>query len=488
MKNYYIVILSLLFVVNVQAQCVANYTFIKDSTTVHFSDSSDADGNFICSYSWDFGDNNTSMEQNPTHTYDSAGTYTVCLEIVTASDSSCSDTVCIDSVCKDITVENNCHLQITYISTNASATGVCDGSIDLSVENGTQPYQYEWSTGEGQEDLQNLCAGTYSVTVIDDESCEDSLSIEILEPDTLIRGKVYVKSNLLPEGMILLINSENKVIDKSPIESGDFNFYTLPDTDNYTLYAIPYFDVEEEYYPQYFPTYTGDVLHWQLTTTITKDSNQFINIHLKCYDELIHGQGFLSGNVYYDDNASFEENIYLQDWFGNFSGVCQEHLAANVTVLLMDKNKEVLKSCLTDNKGYYQFTHLPLQDYLLYVEKNAKQTLTKSIRLSNENDTVNNFNFTIKGSIVTDIKNINSQKEFVQLMPNPFSDYLIIKNKSKVDIQKIEIRDLQARLVYLQEKECSIFKINTQKWSKGIYFLRLWTKDSYVSSKKIIKY
>jgi len=43
------------------------------------------------SYSWDFGDGNTSSQSTPTHTYSAAGIYTVCL---TVSSGTCSDTYC----------------------------------------------------------------------------------------------------------------------------------------------------------------------------------------------------------------------------------------------------------------------------------------------------------------------------------------------------------------------------------------------------------
>jgi len=50
--------------------------------TVNFTDVSGSTG----PWSWNFGDGNTSDEQNPTHTYDSQGTYTVSL----TTESGCS--------------------------------------------------------------------------------------------------------------------------------------------------------------------------------------------------------------------------------------------------------------------------------------------------------------------------------------------------------------------------------------------------------------
>ena len=46
--------------------------------TVNFTDQSTGD---ITSWSWDFGDGATSTEQNPSHTYTDAGTYTVSLAV-----------------------------------------------------------------------------------------------------------------------------------------------------------------------------------------------------------------------------------------------------------------------------------------------------------------------------------------------------------------------------------------------------------------------
>ncbi|CAB3287915.1 protein of unknown function [Methanocaldococcus lauensis] len=71
--------------VEVMAKPIASFNYTPrnptTSDTIQFIDLSyDPDGN-ITSWLWDFGDNTTSNEQNPTHRYTKAGTYTVTLTV-----------------------------------------------------------------------------------------------------------------------------------------------------------------------------------------------------------------------------------------------------------------------------------------------------------------------------------------------------------------------------------------------------------------------
>ena len=48
-----------------------------------------------------------------------------------------------------------------------SCFGSSDGAIDISVEGGTLPLSYRWSDSSTSQDIENLAAGTYKVTVTD---------------------------------------------------------------------------------------------------------------------------------------------------------------------------------------------------------------------------------------------------------------------------------------------------------------------------------
>lgn len=68
---------------------------------------------------------------------------------------------------------------------NVSCNGVCDGAIYISINGGTPPLIYFWSNSAGSEDIENLCAGTYTITVSDANNCLTIENYTITEPDVL---------------------------------------------------------------------------------------------------------------------------------------------------------------------------------------------------------------------------------------------------------------------------------------------------------------
>jgi subtilisin-like proprotein convertase family protein len=70
-------------------------------------------------------------------------------------------------------------LAITGLSSSNETCGNNNGSINITVSGGSQPYVYGWSNGAGTEDIVNLSAGTYSVSITDASGCSTAQSYTI---------------------------------------------------------------------------------------------------------------------------------------------------------------------------------------------------------------------------------------------------------------------------------------------------------------------
>ncbi|MBL0052471.1 MAG: SprB repeat-containing protein [Bacteroidetes bacterium] len=69
--------------------------------------------------------------------------------------------------------------------TNTTCNGANTGAIAINVSGGTQPYTFVWSNGATTQDITNLSALTYTVTVTDSNGCTATLSQLITQPGTL---------------------------------------------------------------------------------------------------------------------------------------------------------------------------------------------------------------------------------------------------------------------------------------------------------------
>lgn len=112
----------------------------------------------------------------------------------------------------EVTDANGCNVVDTLTITEppllvATVTGVdilCyggnNGSVDLTVVGGTMPYAYLWNTGDVTEDLMNLTAGYYAVTVTDDHGCTDTASITLTQPADTLSYTYTVEDVLCKDG------------------------------------------------------------------------------------------------------------------------------------------------------------------------------------------------------------------------------------------------------------------------------------------------
>ncbi len=81
-----------------------------------------------------------------------------------------------------------------YFSNVNHSNAICykdsNAFIDLSVNGGTSPYSYLWNNGAITEDIINLNAGEYFISIIDGNDCELINFFTISEPDSLISNVI----------------------------------------------------------------------------------------------------------------------------------------------------------------------------------------------------------------------------------------------------------------------------------------------------------
>ena len=134
-------------------------------------------------FTWNFGDGSAlSNAENPSHTYTTAGVYTVTL--TTKIDGWISD--CSDIFTMRVSVGLTANSPVV---SNVSCNGGTNGSIIASATGGSQPYSFSLTGGEGlyqqSPNFGNLSAGSYTLFVKDDVGCEKSVGFTVTQPSAI---------------------------------------------------------------------------------------------------------------------------------------------------------------------------------------------------------------------------------------------------------------------------------------------------------------
>ncbi|PTX42878.1 gliding motility-associated-like protein [Christiangramia gaetbulicola] len=145
------------------------------TTTVNYSSTTNG-GKAPYTFSWDFTTNGSSdsNQANPTFTTTTTSNFTTTLTVTDTQGT-------ISSF--DVLIENPSELNVIGDVTNINCDASALGSIDIAISGGTQPFVVNWTGPNGftssTEDLTNLEAGSYTVTIEDTYGCTKSKTFTV---------------------------------------------------------------------------------------------------------------------------------------------------------------------------------------------------------------------------------------------------------------------------------------------------------------------
>ena len=407
------------------AEFSANPTSLLVNETVYFTDNSI---NTPDSWEWDFGDGGSSTVQNPSHTYTTAGTYTVTLKVTNSAGSNTEtkvDYIKVDPLPTDPPVANF----------TADATSVyVDDPVQFTDLSTNSPTDWRWDFGDGNgSTVQNpshsyATANTYTVSLI---------AINDYGSDTLIQQN-YITVSEVPDE-----NYCEPTIDNSSdwIVSVNINGQTNTVAQNlsgYMLFTDPVFEFE-----------AGATYAFELVPYNDKNRN-FWRIWLDVY-----------GN---DDFVDAGETLYAgNNKKGTVTGTITipSNTVASTRLRIAMKTGSSPAACDDNFSG-------EMEDYLV----NISQPGTKSVNI-----------------LPTANPNLSLKEISLDIYPNPFNNEINISiddfgNNEKAEVYLI---DITGKLVFKETygKQHKI-TIHDLQLNPGAYFIRVQIGD-FVKTEKLIK-
>jgi PKD repeat protein len=480
--------ITLLFTICIYTppSCQADFYYYPDSSgiyTLHFFDNSYGSPT---SYYWSFGDSTFSTLQNPTHTF-SKGIYNVCLTISNAA-TNCYDTYCTQVYIDDSTIYNKCASYFSYYDSNLTVYFSA-----YSMDSASRIIGCTWDFGDNSYGTGQNPVHTYStanqyfviLTMMVVDSQNDTCTSKYYDyvylgqqQTGMIYGTIASKTYSINKALVYLIKYNPNDSTLTAVDS----VYTM-DSSGYAYYYfgnVPAGDYlikaaltsASTNFSNCLPTYYGDVLFWNLATTVTL-SNQnpygYADIYMISGTNP-GGPGFIGGKT------SKGANILALN---------PGDPIANVEILLLDQFDNPISYSYSKPTGDFGFNSLAYGTYKVYAEIPGKITSPATVTIDAQHPSVNSIKIVInEKSIKTSIQYhiSNSLSNVGNIYPNPVQEKLNLdvnmKKPAEMNVQIINnlgqvIKSTTANL----KSGRNTISVDTRNLPQGMYNLNIKSSD-----------
>lgn len=370
------------------------------------------------------------------------------------------------------------------------------GSISISVTGGTPTYLYYWDNFETSQNLNNLTAGTYNLTITDANGCETTHSYLVqnnpgtMNIDTAIANHINC---INPLGWIDLTYSggtepvsilwSNGDTEEDP-EDLITGIYTLTITDangcedyvsseifDYSDFQITNINVVDDTCANYDGSVNISSLGGMQPLSYiwnngfsSEDLFAISDGYYQCTITTADGCEYTTGNQFVDNIDGFDISAYITN-----------------------------SSCSTCNDGEIDITITGNGTNYIFVWSNGETTedltglLPDSYNLTVSNDLGCHLDTTYNVSFVSGI-NKSEPKELSSIYPNPTTGKVYVKMDVQLNIQEVLVYNSIGELVIQKDIEHNqgLYELDLTGFSTGIYQIRLLTEKKIYNHKIVL--
>lgn len=381
------------------------------------------------------------------------------------------------------------------ISTEISETNnpVCfngnDGYAIASVQSGTEPYSYSWSTGQTTDTIENISSGMYFLTVTDFNSCitidtiiinnpaqiVSNLYYSICSGDSIFLNNAYQHSNnVLYDTLVSYLGCDSILISNLTVVNPVYhtNNFSICNGDSIFL-GNAYQNSNGFYYDTLSTSFGCDSIIIN-SLTVMNPVFQTNNINI------------CSGDSIFLENSFQYSNGTFHDTLSTVLG-CDSILTTNLTVIVIDTTVSSTDSSLYIAYSASNYQWLNCTGNVEIVGANSQfflpnQSGSYSVEITKNGciDTSGCHNI-----IISQISKLKANNE-IAVYPNPADDKLYIKINANNSNSSYSIYSIDNRLINTGILINGTNLISVSKLSPGIYFTRVFIDNVWISYKIVI--
>lgn len=278
------------------------------------------------------------------------------------------------------------------------------------------------------------------------------------EPAFTLSGVALAGTDTVLYGRVVLIGKKHpKAVAQTTIVNGNYVFANIPQGD-YTVQVLP----DRQYYRRYLPTFYIDKLRFKEADYLTL--NQDVDTIAVRLAEIKTrtGKGRVDGKVTYE-NEKLRDSIYTN----RPHKAPAADVAYDVTVMLVDRNNQIVAWTQTDENGRFEFPDIATEGYRVLCETTTSEA-ESSVSLSSSITTASVDLVLRAPSEVTGVGKLQTNR--MSISPTLVSDGMVV---TLADAAQLVVYTLQGQQIMKLQLEAGKHYLSTAHLQKGIHLISI---------------